>query len=108
VLLISQSVRRRRREAKAYLLPDSNLALADPWIASSMVSFYYASNHQDQSNSCIQYVCTQREYDTEWSFQMLCSLIGNHVVMEGTFLRKEKMMNQIATTKTTRWYNGRV
>lgn len=51
---------------------------------------------------------TQREYDIGWSFQMLCSLIGNHVVMEGTFLRKEKMMNQTATTKTTRWCNGRV
>jgi hypothetical protein len=78
-----------------------------PWpIASSMVSFY--GTPCIKSSRYTQFMHTQREYDTEWSFQMLCALIGNHVVMEGTFLRKEQMMNQIATTKTIRWCNGRV
>ena len=65
----------------------------------------YSMHQIIKIHSINAYVCTQREYDTEWSFQMLCALIGNHVVMEGTFLRKEQMMNQIATTKTTRWCN---
>ena len=106
MLLVSQSVRRRRREAKACLPPDPNLALADCFLHGLLLRY---SMHQIIKIHPINaYVCTQREYDTEWSFQMLCALIGNHVVMEGTFLRKEKMMNQTATTKTTRWCNGRV